>query len=358
MRLKNLLILCGGVSAEHEISIVSARYIAQNIDQSLYNIIIVMIDRDRQWICVPYEAFLKGAILGSTVFLMRYNGQPVLKGDGLCTQTIDMVFPAIHGSSGEDGSIQGVLEYVGVPYVGSGILASAVGMDKITTKQVLMACQLPVVPFVWGANPTELPSYAQACETLGSDVLVIKAACSGSSIGVYKIGNPKDYLENISRAFQYSSRILIEKAITGYEVECAILGNDEPLASGVGEILLYNQDKMYSYAAKYCDPDQSQAEVLLQARSIDQSMTRLLQKMAIRAFRVLDCSGLARVDFFVNDQGAFINEINTIPGFTAISLYPKLWEKSGVSSKMLINKLLECAQERYVQKSSLIHLPE
>jgi D-alanine-D-alanine ligase len=357
MSVKNLLILCGGISAEHEISLKTARYIAQNIDQDQYNVIVVIVGRDRHWSAVSYDAFLDGGISGENVFLIRHGDHVVLHSQD-SSEIIDMVFPAIHGTSGEDGSIQGMLEYVGVPYVGNGILASAVGMDKIATKLILQACQLPVVPFLWAAESAQVPSYDQACQLLNSDVLIIKAACSGSSIGVYKVSNSKQYQEKVQQAFRYSTRILIEQAITGAEVECAILGNNQAMASGIGEIKVQTEDGMYSYQAKYHDPDQKQAEVFLDAPSIDAQTTQQIQTLAKRAFQALDGSGLARVDFFVTKDGILINEINTMPGFTSISLYPKLWEKSGIPNQDLIAKLLDYAQQRFDRRSALIYTPE
>lgn len=357
MSRKNLLILCGGLSAEHEISQLTARYIAQNIDQTIYNVIIVLVGRDLQWVCIPYDIFIEGGLWGKNVWLIRQAGQARLW-DGHDGPCIDMVFPAIHGTGGEDGSIQGLLEYMGVPYVGNGILASAVCMDKIATKQVLQACHLPVVPFIWASQWAHVPSYEHACHVLNSPVLIIKAACSGSSIGVYKIHNSAQYQEKIHQAFRYSARILIEQAITGAEVECAILGHDRIKASPIGEIIVRAPDGMYSYQAKYHDPDQNQAQVFLDAQSMDENTIQQLQTMAQQAFHAVNGSGLARVDFFVTQEGIFINEINTMPGFTSISLYPKLWEKAGIPTRELIAQLLVYAQQKFDAHAGFIYTPD
>jgi D-alanine-D-alanine ligase len=349
---KNLLILCGGISAEHEISLSSARFIAENIDKTAHTVTIVIVGRDRQWIYVPYDAFFQGETEGLKVSLVRNQGKVMLMGSDF-SESIDVVFPAIHGPSGEDGSLQGLLEYLGVPYVGNGVLASAVAMNKISTKHILLACELPVVPFFGVSSMEKLPTYALACQMLKSPILVIKPACSGSSIGVSKVSCEKDYIEKSQEAFAYSSSMLIEPAVTGSEVECAILGNASAVASGVGEIVVYAADKMYSYQAKYQDPHQTQARVLVQAKSIDAETQERIRTMALRAFHALTCSGLARVDFFVTEKDIFINEINTMPGFTAISLYPKLWDCAGIPAKELISRLIEYANERFHQQAEL-----
>ncbi len=349
-----VLLLCGGFSVEHDVSLNSARFIAQHIDQTEYRILVVIVRHDRQWIHVPYQAFLDGEHQGNPVSLRYHQGVTALIGDGIC-EPIHMVFPAIHGTGGEDGSIQGFLDYMNLPYVGNDVFASAACMDKVATKQILLANGLAVVPFMVVSRSDAIPTYEQACHDLKSHVLVIKPATSGSSVGITKIHHEKDYDTAVKQALMYGNRILIESAITGAEVECAILGNACAVASGVGEIVVHNADKMYSYDAKYHDPQEKQAHVHVTAITIDAETQERVRTMALRAFHAMTCSGLARIDFFVTTDGIFINEINTMPGFTAISLYPQLWQHQGISTKALMARLLDCAQERFNQNATLVH---
>jgi D-alanine-D-alanine ligase len=351
---RTILLLCGGFSVEHEVSLNSARFIAQHIDKTEYRILVVIVRHDRQWIHIPYPVFLDGEHQGDPVYLRHHQGVTALIGDTIC-EPIHMVFPIIHGTGGEDGSIQGFLDYMNLPYVGNDIFASAACMDKIATKQILLANGLPVVPFIALSRSDTIPTYAAACRDLKSHVLVIKPATSGSSVGIAKVHQAKDYDETITRALMYANRILIECAITGAEVECAILGNACAMASGVGEIIVHNADKMYSYDAKYHDLQEKQAHVHVTAVTIDAETQERVRTMALRAFHVMTCSGLARIDFFVTSDGIFINELNTMPGFTAISLYPQLWQHEGISPDALIARLLSCAQERFDQNKTLIH---
>jgi D-alanine-D-alanine ligase len=203
------------------------------------------------------------------------------------------------------------------------------------------------------ASKDDIPSYTQACDALNTDTLIVKPAACGSSVGVFKVNNPKDFIEKTQEAFLYSTRILIERAITGSEIECAILGHNAPVASGVGEIVVHTPDRMYSYAAKYNDPAGKQATVHVQAQNLAEPTQEAVRAMAVKAFKILGCSGLARVDFFATEKDLFINEINTIPGFTEISLYPQLWEQAGLSAQALISQLLKCATERFEEKQRI-----
>ncbi len=353
---KNLLLLCGGISAEHEISLNSARFVAKNIDAQAHQVFVVVVGRDRTWNHVALDMFLNGETKGQEVYLVRKQGQAQLCGEQF-QHPIHCAFPIIHGPSGEDGTIQGVLEYAGIPYVGSAVAASGVTMDKIFTKQILQAYQLPVVPFIPVTSLTQLPPYGTACALLKTTTLVIKPAALGSSVGIAKVSCEADYNKHTSLAFGYSARILIECAIDGAEVECGVLGNEQASASGVGEIVLHNQDRMYSYQAKYQDPDHIQAQVLVTAR-LDAQCIKNIQEMSLKAFHALTCSGLARVDFFVTKEGIFINEINTMPGCTSISLYPQLWHKAGISHKELIAQLIGYAHERFQRMNTLRHWPD
>ena len=349
-----ILLLCGGFSVEHDVSLNSARFVAQHIDTTEYRIVVVIVGHDRQWIHVPYQAFLDGEHRGTPVYLRHHQGITALAGEHIC-EPIDTVFPVIHGTGGEDGRIQGFLDHMNLPYVGNDVFASALCMDKIATKQILQANGLPVLPFLALSRSDTIPTYAAACHDLQSHVLVIKPATSGSSVGISKVDQEKDYDAMVKQAFMYANRIVIERAMTGAEVECAILGNGCAVASGVGEIVVHNADKMYSYEAKYLDPQEKQANVHVTAVTIDAATQERVRAMALRAFHAMTCSGLARVDFFVTSEGIFINELNTMPGFTAISLYPQLWQKEGLSPKALIERLLYYAQERFDLNATLVH---
>lgn len=353
--MKNLVLLCGGRSAEHEISIISARYIASLIDTRIYKIFIIGIDRDSLLREIPHEDLLHIKVCDSGHFatITRTPNGPSLQLSSGEIYVIDIVFPVLHGPGGEDGTIQGWLECLGVPYVGSGVLASAAAMDKEICKRILSSHKLPVVPFVSFHANTEIPAYEKVVKDLKSETLFIKPVALGSSIGISKVKGPEDYFEKIAKAFCYSTKIIIEKAIDGAEVECAVLGNDLPRASGVGEIIIKSGD-FYDYDAKYLSAHK--AEILTAARLSPEKIQEV-RNLAINAFLALECSGMARIDLFVTEDEIFINEINTIPGFTPISLYPQLWKKAGILPNDLINQLIQCAYEKSDQRSNLCVIP-
>jgi D-alanine-D-alanine ligase len=263
--------------------------------------------------------------------------------------TVDVIFPVLHGPLGEDGTIQGLLEVAGVPYVGSGVLGSALGMDKIAMKQLFAAAGLPVAPYMavlrheWERDPAGVQA---RCERALTYPMFAKPANMGSSIGVSKIHGPDEFAAGLDAAARYDRRLLVEQGLEAREIECSVLGNDHPLASVCGEIV--PRREFYDYRAKYVDDN---SELIIPA-DLPGAVSEEVRRLAVAAFRAIDAAGLARVDFFVLRAGGrvYLNEINTIPGFTAISMYPKLWEASGLSYSELVDRLIQLALERWADR--------
>lgn len=356
--MKQILIICGGQSAEHEVSIQSACNIIRALDKEQFQAVVVVVSRSGSWYLLPHASFLESITeyidnqsVGSLCTLMRQPNQTVLMnimGDQI---KIDAAFPLIHGPMGEDGTLQGLLELMGVPFVGCGVLASAIGMDKDFLKRSFSHANIPVVPFITVSDKKSIPAYRDVCQRLQSSVLFVKPAVMGSSVGVIKVSSEGQYEPAIEQAFCYGFKILIEKYISCREVECSVLGNSTPIASCVGEIKPNHE--FYSYEAKYLDPDG--AELVVPA-DLSLALSENVRNLALKAFAAVECKGLARVDFFISeDQTVYVNELNTIPGFTAISMYPKLWEASGIHYTHLITQLIQLAFEEYGAKQK-IHL--
>jgi D-alanine-D-alanine ligase len=264
---------------------------------------------------------------------------------------VDVVFPVLHGTFGEDGTVQGLLELAGLPYVGSGVLGSALGMDKVAQKTILRAHSLPVGDYmavmrsVWRSRPDEIVAQVEA--RFGYPVFT-KPANLGSSVGVAKAHNVEELRRGLDLAARFDRRLLVEVAINAREIECSVLGNDDPIASAPGEVVPCNE--FYDYRAKYID---KASELIIPAQLPAETST-LIRDLAVRAFLALDCAGMARVDFFLcQDSGqVYVNELNTIPGFTDISMYPKLWEATGVPYSDLLDRLIELALERHEDRRS------
>ncbi len=364
---KRVLVLFGGKSGEHEVSIVSAKSVSKALDRSKYDVILVGIDKQGRWL-LPDESRLlaQGSnprLVGlhstsEAVGMLPYDtdGQllslsPLTASQGKQGFQFDVVLPILHGPNGEDGTIQGLLELASVPYVGSGVLGSALCMDKDATKRILRDAGIPIVPFLavkrshFERNEAEV--VGAAAKEFGYPYFV-KPANMGSSVGVGKIKNEGEAIAKIKAAFAFDTKILIEKAIDARELECAVLGNDEPLASVIGEII--PNDEFYSYESKYVD--ENGAKLLIPAPELTPSQSALIQRLSIEAFKALECSGMARVDFFQDKKSGeiFLNELNTIPGFTPVSMYPKLWEASGLAYSNLIDRLIELALERHTDR--------
>jgi D-alanine-D-alanine ligase len=356
---RRVVILFGGRSAEHEISVVSARSVIDALDPERYEVVPIGVTKQGRWQLMPAgpptmplgsgPAPLPRVSEGSgpEVGLDQEPGARSLVAEDGSRMPIDVVFPVMHGPFGEDGSIQGFLEMAGVPYVGSGVLASAVGMDKAVQKVLFTAAGIPVVEHEvvlerqWEEDPEAVEARA---EHLGLP-LFVKPAALGSSIGVTRIEARSDLRAAMELAFRYGRKALVERSVEGArELECAVLGNDDPVASVAGEIVPRGHP-FYDYEAKYLD--EHGAELIVPAEVAPDTLEEI-QRLSVAAFRAIDGAGMARVDFFLTREGRlFVNEVNTIPGFTSISMYPKLWEASGVSYPELIDRLIELGVERY-----------
>jgi len=350
---QRVAILFGGRSGEHEISIRSAHSVVDEIDRNRFEPILVGIDRQGGWHLHSGESFLRLKTdageggLGKVALVchlgefrlieIEQQGRPVAR--------LDVVFPVLHGPFGEDGRIQGMLEMVGVPYVGAGVLGSAVAMDKDVQKRLLRDAGVPIVPFVtvhraeWERNETSLREQVKG---LGTPVFV-KPANLGSSVGISKVKDDTELAPAVEEAFRHDDKIVIEKGVDAREIECSVLGNDELAVSVLGEIV--PAADFYSYEAKYSAD--SQAELLIPA-PLEDELAKAMRALALRSFRLLDCSGMARVDFLLDrtTKTPWVNELNTMPGFTSISMYPKLWEASGLGFSELITRLIQLATER------------
>lgn len=348
---KKVGILFGGRSAEHEVSLQSAKNIFDAIDRTRYEPILIGIDKDGSWSLNEGSSFLLNADnpklialnkSGDLVALAPQHGGNLLNLTNSGRKTfIEVVFPVLHGPMGEDGTVQGLLKLAGIPFVGATVLGSAIGMDKDVMKRLLRDAGLPIAPFIVLTKPRPIPEYKEIISLLG-EPFFIKPANMGSSIGVSKVHSESEYRPAIERSFKYDRKLIIEQEIVGREIECAVLGNEAPEASLPGEVLI--TDEFYSYESKYIDEKGSTLEI--PARLSNEVVTQV-QELAIRTFTTLECTGLGRVDFFLTEKDKLvINEINTIPGFTKISMYPKLWEASGISYMELINRLIELALER------------
>jgi len=353
-----LAILMGGRSAEHEVSLRSAASIIKAADKEKYELILIGIDKKGRWFLIAdqspfleekYPESIEYGEDNAVVFVPGEKG----KVEGLKNKNIsfnvDAVFPVLHGTFGEDGTVQGLLQLVDVPFVGPGVLGSAVGMDKDAMKRLLRDAGLTVAKCLVlekGVAPT--PKFADVKKELG-DIVFVKPANLGSSVGVSKVRTEEELSLAIKDAFRYDNKIIIEEGITGREVECSVLGNEKPAASAVGEVI--PKDDFYSYNAKYIDEN---GAVLKIPAELSQEQIAKVQDAAVRTFKALCCEGMGRVDCFLKENGdVVVNEINTIPGFTSISMYPKLWEESGLKYSDLIDKLVELAKERYEKENTL-----
>jgi D-alanine-D-alanine ligase len=346
-------ILFGGKSAEHEVSLQSAKSIVEAIDKNKYDTVLIGIDKAGQWYLNEASTYLLHADNPKLIALNKGNENvtlvPGVKSERNLVSLagtgsvggVDVVFPVLHGPYGEDGTVQGLLKMADVPFVGSDVLGAAVSMDKDVMKRLLKEAGIPTPRFRAFYRSTAVPSYKEVFDTLGSPVFV-KPANLGSSVGVAKVRDEQEFNEAVADAFRYDHKILVEQSIAGREIECSVLGNEEPIASLPGEIKPTHE--FYSYDAKYIDEDGAQLVVPAQ---LAPEVVKRVQELAIATFKALCCAGMARVDFFVtpNDE-VYVNELNSIPGFTKISMYPKLWEASGIPYTELIDRLIQLALQR------------
>ena len=357
-------ILFGGRSAEHEVSVRSAANVIAAADPQKYEIVPIAITKDGRW--------QLGALPGGSQEKPQIEAQeksvevvPAASPSGAGPLipvgrpqsrqqlgALDVIFPILHGTFGEDGTVQGLLELAGIPYVGAGVLGSAAGMDKEVMKRLFRERGLPIVPYVsvrradWEAAPRNT---WLAIEKKFRYPVFVKPANLGSSVGITKAHNRRELAQGLRTAGNYDRKILVEKAIAGREIECAVLGNDAPVASVPGEVIPGRE--FYDYADKYLE-DTAQLIVPAPLRA---AQTKRVQRLAVEAFRATDCAGMARVDFFLEKKTGkiYVNEINTIPGFTSISMYPRMWAASGLPYAKLIDRLIELALERHREKTRI-----
>ena len=355
-------VIFGGRSAEHEVSLVSATSIINALDKNKYDIIPIGITPEGKWVSfpnvlrwmkegnrlnnIPEKILLpdpaKKGLVEINKRSIRVNGKE-----------LDVVFPVLHGTFGEDGTIQGLFELTSIPYVGAGVLGSSVGMDKVMTKQLCEHAGIPVTPYIWFLK-TEFKKRSQQFIRLVEQKIgypcFIKPANMGSSVGISKASNRKLLIKAIHIAAKYDRKILVEKSVeNAREIEISVLGNDNPAASIPGEIISSNE--FYDYDAKYVD---GKSESIIPAL-MKKEMVGKIKDLAVRGFKAIECAGMARIDFLVDRRTnkIYFNEINTIPGFTSISMYPKLWEASGISFSDLLDRLITLAIEKYREKNNL-----
>jgi D-alanine-D-alanine ligase len=350
----NVGILFGGKSAEHEVSLQSAKNIFSAIDKEKYAPILIGIDKSGVWHLHDEATFLLNESDPKYIKLSESKSTTALvpASNGTLSNasipSLDVVFPILHGPFGEDGTVQGLLKLAHIPFVGASVLGSAIGMDKDVMKRLLRDARIPIGKFIALKSEEKIPSYEDIKKNIGIPCF-IKPANLGSSVGVSKVHDEKEYSESIKNAFLYDSKILIEEYIKGRELECAVLGNENPEASIVGEIIPLHE--FYSYEAKYIDSEGARVEI---PAKIPDEIMKKIQSIAIETFKVLSCEGLGRVDIFLTDKNEIIvNEINTIPGFTKISMYPKLWKASGISYAELIDRLITLAIERFEKEQKI-----
>ena len=330
-------LLFGGKSAEHEVSLQSAKNVLAALDKNRYEVVLIGIDKSGKWywhkdsmnlLNEDNPKFIKLSSEGQELAVIpgRETCQIITVDGKENLGAIDVIFPVLHGPFGEDGTVQGLLKLANIPFVGAGVLGSAAGMDKDAMKRLLRADNIPIGDFLaYTYADRGRIDYDHIIDRLGLP-LFVKPANMGSSVGISKVYDIEGLIEAVELAFQYDTRIIIEENINGREIECSVLGNEDPVASLPGEIL--PQADFYSYEAKYIDEKGALLEIPAQ---LSQEKIKEVQEIAIKTYRSLCCEGLARVDFFLKENGeVLVNEINTLPGFTRISMYPKLWEASGI----------------------------
>ncbi len=353
-------ILFGGKSAEHEISIMSAKNIVAAIDRDKYQVSLIAITKKGKW-CIGKSAELlletgkiseQDDISGKDMLTLvpgESDSKIISLADSEKSPSVDVVFPVLHGPMGEDGTVQGLLKLAGIPFVGSGVLGSSVGMDKDVMKRLFRDSGIPIGKFrVILSHEKDKAMFDEIAEELGLP-LFIKPANMGSSVGVHRVSNKEEFDNALKDAFNFDSKVLVEEFIKGREVECAVLGNENPIASVPGEIS--TQHDFYSYDAKYIDET---GAVLNIPADLPEEIKERIRDLAIRSFKCLCCEGLARVDSFLKEDGSIIvNEVNTIPGFTSISMYPMLFKESGIEYSELIDRLISLALDRYEKEKML-----
>lgn len=353
--MKTIAILYGGKSGEHEVSLKSGGSIYTNLDKALFRPVLIGVDHDGIWYLQISSGFREDKkslkLVKSEKLIVS-----VVPGRGLYCEgkklEIDLVFPVLHGTFGEDGTLQGLLEMAGIPYAGAGVTGSAIGMDKALAKQLWLQSGLPVVPFITvraGPGFHEEETLKHAVEQFGFP-LFVKPANAGSSVGVTKVNSLEELKSGVKNGFRYDTKLLIEPAIEGREIECSVIGNSDPVSFLPGEVI---SDDFYDYDSKYIHPESVKLSV---PADLTENEKNEIKKTAEKAFSTAEAEGFARVDFFIekNSGKVLINEINTLPGFTEISMFAKLCDVSGLSYKNMLSKIIHLAEERYKQRERLV----
>lgn len=353
--MKKVLLLCGGRSEEHEISLISAKGILDGLDRSLFDPVVVGISKKGIWYHEQPDSFFLGEFRADKIRLnedapsvtlapyLSEAGRGLLNVDGKIIE-FDIVFPILHGQFGEDGTLQGMLDLIGVPYVGSGCGSSWICMDKVLTKTLCQQNGIAVADFAWVREVDEFPQIEEQVKQFGPPWFV-KPSAQGSSVGIRKVKHLDDLEDAIVNALKYDKKCLIEQALVGREIECGVLGlNRSPKVSVPGEIIPSESIGWYSYEAKYILTDGART---ITPAPLDDDDREHVQELVGEVFKLLECDGLARIDVFLTaDKQVFLNEANTMPGFTPISMYPKMWEASGISYRTLISELLRLGFKR------------
>ncbi len=353
-------VIFGGRSGEHEVSLVSATSVIQALDKEKYEVVPIGITKEGRWISSQEALHMLKSGVGISPDMERFllpeptrQALVSLNGEVHPDLRLDVVFPVVHGTYGEDGTLQGLLELANIPYVGAGVLGSALGMDKVIQKQLYKQAGLPVVKYVWFLSKLCMRDSKSVVASIEKSLrypVFVKPANTGSSVGITKAHNRRELIDGLTLAAEYDRKVIVEQGVkNAREIEVSVLGNDDPIASVPGEIIPSNE--FYDYDAKYVD---GKSTTVIPAQ-LPPSVVKKLQHIAVKAFTTLDAAGMARVDFFVarNTNRIFLNEINTIPGFTSISMYPKLWEASGMTYSALLDRLIALALERHAEKSAL-----
>jgi D-alanine-D-alanine ligase len=347
-------ILFGGRSGEHEVSLVSAASVIRGLDPDKYEAVPIGITKEGHWLIgAGAQKMLPEVLKGGQRVMMTADptDAALVKLDGSGGgQRIDVVFPVMHGTFGEDGTIQGLLDLAGLPFVGAGVLGSAIGMDKDVAKRLLQVAKIPVVPWItvhrheWESHPQDIQT---AIEEEFAYPVFVKPATLGSSVGMTKAHSREELAPALNLAAEFALKILVEQCVVAREIEVSVLGNHDPKASVPGEIVPHRE--FYDYAAKYLEEG---SQILIPAK-LKPAQLKKIQKYAVDAFRALELGGMARVDFFLEKESGkiYLNEVNTIPGFTSISMFPKMWEASGLPFRELIDKLIELALEQHAEKA-------
>lgn len=348
--MKKIGLLYGGKSAEHEVSLSTACAVTKALDFNQYEVYPIFITLDGEWLMGP-QLLAPAETVDELQFASNNQSNNISQFiEAHNKLQFDVIFPLLHGTNGEDGTVQGLLEVLNIPYVGNGVLASSAGMDKVVMKQLFEVAELKQTPYVhfiraeWNNKREEI---IKKCESLQVP-LFVKPANLGSSVGISKATNREELIEAIELALKYDRKIVVEQGVVGREIEIAVLGNDEPKTSVVGEIKPLTE--FYDYDSKYKD---NSTQLIIPAE-LPSVVYEEIQDMAKRAFKILDLSGLVRADFFVTEANeVLINEVNTMPGFTPVSMYPMLWQNTGISYPELINELIRLAIERFDEKQKL-----